>query len=190
MKEKLSEKIFNKVRSDIISGRYSARDFISESEIAQAYGVSKSPVKEALHLLADQGYLISYPRKGYMVNTYSREEINQIQQIRRNLETLCVQLAIKNATDQEIESLRLTIVGDDMSAEPEKTINYRFHMGLAKISANPFLVQTLDKLVNITSMTQIDRDPDVTNFNHIIDALIKRDEEEAVSWLLRDIIYI
>ena len=88
MKEKLSEKIFAQLRGEIIAGKYTARDFISESEIAERYGVSKAPVKDALHLLADQGYLVSYPRKGYMVNTFTNEEDNQIQQIRRCLETL------------------------------------------------------------------------------------------------------
>ena len=187
MKEKLSEKIFAQLRGDIIGGRYTARDFISESEIAQRYGVSKAPVKDALHLLADQGYLVSYPRKVYMVNTFSREEVNQIQQIRRCLETLCVQLVIENATDAQIEALRETITGVDMSAEPEKTINYRFHMGLAGISGNPMLVKTLEKLVNIASMTQIQRMPDSTNFNHIVDALLARDLNQAEYWIKTDI---
>ena len=190
MKEKLSEKIFTQMRRDIVGGKYTARDFISESEIAEAYSVSKAPVKEALHLLADQGYLVSYPRKGYMVNTFSREEINQIQQVRRNLETLCVQLAIQNATDEEIESLTQTIEGVNMSEEPRNTINYRFHMGLARISGNPMLAETLEKLVNIASMTQIHRTPDVSNFKHIIEALRARDPEQAEYWIRTDIAHV
>lgn len=187
MKEKLSEKIFAQVRSDIISGKYTARDFISESEIAATYQVSKAPVKEALHLLADQGYLVSYPRKGYMINSYSQEEINQIQQVRRSLELLCIELVIQNATDAEIESLRTAISGDDMSQKPEETINYRFHMGLARISGNKVLAEVLDKLVNIASMTQIRRTPDISNFTHIIEAALKRDVEEAKYWIQTDI---
>lgn len=187
MKEKLSEKIFAQLRGDIIAGKYTARDFISESEIAERYGVSKAPVKDALHLLADQGYLVSYPRKGYMVNTFTNEEVNQIQQIRRCLETLCVQLAIENATDEEIERLRDTTIGADMSESPEQTVNYRFHMGLAGISGNPVLVKTLEKLVNIASMTQITRRPDYSNFHHIIDALLARDQEQAKYWIITDI---
>jgi len=187
MKEKLSDKILIQVRTDIINGKYSSRDFISENDIAEAYGVSKAPVKDALHLLADQGYLVSYPRRGYMINTFSREEVNQIQQVRRSLESLCVRLVIANATDDEILALRGTTAGADMSANPEETINYRFHMGLAKISGNRFLVDTLDKLVNIASMTQINRTPDIDNFNHIIDAALARDLEKAEYWIRTDI---
>ena len=187
MKEKLSEKIFAQLRGDIIAGKYTARDFISESEIAERYGVSKAPVKDAMHLLADQGYLVSYPRKGYMVNTFTNEEVNQIQQIRRCLETLCVQLAIENATDEEIGRLRDTTIGADMSESPEQTDNYRFHMGLAGISGNPVLVKTLENLVNIASMTQIRRRPDYSNFHHIIDALLARNQEQAKYWIITDI---
>lgn len=188
--KKLSEEIFGKVRGDIIAGRYSARDFISESEIAKVYGVSKAPVKEALHLLADQGYLVSFPRKGYMVNTFSQVEVNQIQEVRRCLEVLCVRRAIEHATDDEIVSLRAAIEDTTKSDEPEKTVNYRFHMRLAEISGNPVLPQTLERLVNIASMTQMHREPDVENFEHIIDALIRRDEETAVQWICKDIVNV
>ena len=98
-----------------------------------------------------------------------------------------MQLVIENATDAQIEALRETITGVDMSAEPEKTINYRFHMGLAGISGNPMLVKTLEKLVNIASMTQIQRMPDSTNFNHIVDALLARDLNQAEYWIKTDI---
>ena len=186
MKEKLSEKIFAQLRGDIIAEKYTARDFISESEIAERYGVSKAPVKDALHLLADQGYLVSYPRKGYMVNTFTNEEVNQIQQIRRCLETLCVQLAIENATDEEIGRLRDTTIGADMSESPEQTVNYRFHMGTRHRRPSQTR-KTLEKLVNIASMTQIRRRPDYSNFHHIIDALLARDQEQAKYWIITDI---
>ena len=187
LKKKLSEEVFAKVRGDIIAGKYSARDFISESEIAKEYNVSKAPVKEALHLLADQGYLVSYPRKGYMVNTFSRDEVNQIQEVRRALETLCVQRVVKYAADDEINSLQEAIMDTTSKDEPEKTVNYRFHMKLAEISGNPVIPQTLEKLVNIASMTQIDRAADIDNFKEIIKALQKRDEKAAVHWIQTDI---
>lgn len=106
MEEKLSHKIYVEIRNGILDGEYSARDFLSEAQIAKKYGVSKAPVKEALHILADQGYLISYPRRGYMINTYSDEELDKIQEIRKTLEALCVRLAISKASDEELEALR------------------------------------------------------------------------------------
>ena len=74
--------------------------------LRKRYQVSKAPVKQALRILAGQGYLTSYPRKGYLVSAYSVEEVNQLQEIRRCLESLCVRLAIQNASDEEIRSLQ------------------------------------------------------------------------------------
>lgn len=190
MEEKLSSKIYTEIRKDILDGAYSPRDFLSEAQIAAKYGVSKAPVKEALHILADQGYLISYPRRGYMVNTYSDQEIDDIQEIRKTIESLCVRLAIRRASDKEIEDLRFYKNETDHNLDPRETINARFHIGLAKISGNPFLPETLQPLVNKASMSQIKRDPDTDNFDKIIDAMLQRDETAALYWLDQDIRYL
>lgn len=190
MDEKLSTKIYTEVRNDILCGVYSARDFISEGQIAKKYGVSKAPVKEALHILAEQGFIISYPRKGYMVNMYSTEEINKIQEIRRNLETLCLQRIIRYATDQEIASLRDTFAGEKKSLNPDETINVRFHMALAEISRNDFLPEILRGLVYKATLSQMGREPDIEHFERIVESLLERNEEKAIQFLHEDIVDI
>lgn len=190
MTEKLSEKIYIKVRTDILTGKYSSREFISESQIAGKYGVSKAPVKEALHTLADQGYIVSYPRRGYMINTYSIDEINKMQEIRRELETLCIKRIVKNAADAQINDLRFYVGEDANSFDPQQTINARFHLKLAELSGNEFLTETLRPLILRTSMSQINARADTDHFDHIVAALQERDTEAAVKWLLIDIHYL
>lgn len=189
MKEKISDRIYTEIRKEIIDGVYSARDFISEQQIADRYGVSKAPVKEALHVLADQGFLVGFPRRGYMVNTYSDEEINKIQEVRRALETLCIKKVIKEASDEDIRTLRV-YRDDRYEMNPRATINYSFHIGLARLTGNEFLVESLSPLVSKASMTHIKSDPDVENFEKIVDALLERDEKKAISLLEDDIRYL
>lgn len=188
--EKLSTKIYEEIRSDIIQGKYNARDFLSESMIARKYGVSKAPVKEAMHTLVSQGYLIIYPRKGYMVNILSNDEINQIQTIRRELGVLSVRLAIKNATDEQIESLRFYKDPVEKNMDPRETVNSKFYIELARISGNKFLPETVSPLVNKASMRNIREEADTAHFDKIIDAMLERNEEKAVNYLLEDIRYI
>lgn len=190
MEEKLSTKIYVEVRDDILRGAYGPRDFISEGQIAKKYDVSKAPVKEALHILADHGFIVGYPRKGYMVNVYSTDEINQVQEIRRNLESLCIRRAIQHATDKEIQALRDVFEGEKNSLNPGETVNVRFHMALAEISHNNFLPETLRGLVYKATLTQIGREPDVRHFEQIVEALLERDEEKAIRYLYDDIIDI
>ncbi|MFR8519336.1 MAG: GntR family transcriptional regulator [Emergencia timonensis] len=190
MEEKLSDKIYAEIRNGIIDGEYSARDFLSEAQVAKKYGVSKAPVKEALHILADQGYLISYPRRGYMINTYSDEELDKIQEIRKTLEALCVRLAIAKASDEDLEELRFYRDGETRALDPRETVNFKFHIGLARLSGNEFLVDTLIPLVIKASMNKINCEADIDNFDKIIDAMLARDEAKALQYLDEDIRYL
>jgi len=144
----------------------------SEAQLAKQFGVSKAPVRDALHLLCSQGYLISYPRKGYMINMYSAQEINQVQVIRRQLEKLCVELAIENATDEEILSLEADLI----DAFIEK------HKG----SKNAILQDLLYK----ASMAAIKSSSNLEKHEHIVDALLERNLEKAQQYLEEDIMLL
>lgn len=187
MKESLTEKIYTELRDKILDGKITSREFISESQIAQEYAVSKAPVKQALHILASQGYLVSYPRKGYMVASYDNGEVNQIQEIRRCLESLCVRLAIQSASDEEILSLRMYEGMDQNSLDPRSAINTQFHNRLAEISGNKFLPETLRPLILKSTMSNIRSAPDIEHFEKIVQAMLDRDEELAVKLLCEDV---
>jgi len=116
MAEKLSEKIYSQLRREIEAGKIDGRTILSECQLATEFNVSKAPVRDALHLLCSQGYLISLPRKGYMVN-----------------------IVIERAADAEIESLR-TLISDGCDAKTaSETSNAMFHMKLAELSGNKYL---------------------------------------------------
>lgn len=187
MEEKLSTKIVNEIRMDIIHGKYHPRELLSESDMAKKYGVSKAPVKEAMHTLCDQGYLISYPRRGYMLNFYTDAEINEMQEIRRSLEGVCVKLAIQKASDKEIEALRNFENSGIKELDPRETVNTKFHLGLAELSGNSFMPEVLKPLVSRIGMSRIDYEADTEHFVKIIDAMLERNEEKALQYLYEDI---
>ena len=187
MAEKLSTKVYNGIRSDIISGAIGSKTFLNEGEVGEKYGVSRAPVRDALHLLCEQGYLLSFPRKGYMVNTYTNEEINKMQEIRMHLEKLSIRLAIEHATEEERESLREFTRQQSNSLSPEQSNNFRFHMRLAEIGKNEFLPLQIKDLVNKSSLASITKDSDLASHDAIVDALLERDIEKACKCLEEDI---
>ena len=187
MANKLSEQIYGSILKDIVSGVYAPREFISEAQIAAKYGVSKAPVKDAMHILASEGFLLSYPKRGYMVNVYTTEEINNIQEVRRALETLAMRKAIVTATDEELNALRFYQENEELQCRPGETVNTRFHMGIARLAKNKALEETLYPLLVKASSYNIMGDPDIQNFDHIVDAMLARDEELAVKCLLEDV---
>lgn len=190
MAEKLSEKVYDSIKRDIDKGKIDGRTFLSESQLAKDFGVSKAPVRDALHLLCSQGYLISYPRKGYMVNVFSADEVNQVQVIRRQIEKLCAKLVIENATDEEILSLREYTKSQSGAIDPTKTNNSLFHMRLAEITKNQYLPAVLSDLLYKASQAQIRGQSNLEKHNLIIDALLERDLAKAEKCLEDDIAFL
>ncbi|MGI6255035.1 MAG: GntR family transcriptional regulator [Acutalibacter sp.] len=189
MKEKISDTIYDAILKNIVTGVYTPRDFISEAQIAAQYGVSKAPVKEAMHILASEGFLVSYPKRGYMINVYTTEEMNKIQEVRRVLEALAVRKAIVSATDDELKALRFYREKKELQYRPGETVNTKFHMGIAKLAGNNFLEEALYPLLIKASVYNITGEPDAENFDHIVDAMLARDTELAVQCLIEDICF-
>lgn len=188
MSSKLSTRIYNSIREGIVKGMISEQEFLTEKSLAEKYEVSKAPVRDALHLLCSQGYLVSYPRKGYMVSRYSQKDIQEMHQIRLPLEQLAVTLAIQNATDEEIESLRQfsKLTGD--TPDPHQTNNTRFHLRLAEISGNSKLPIVLQELITKVSLYWIEVSNGGEYHEQIIDALLQRDLDAALQALEADLV--
>ena len=186
MEEKLSNSIYTDIRDKIIRGEIDDRTFLTESDLAKQYGVSKAPIRDALHLLCSNGYLVSYPRKGYMVKLYNRTEIEQMQQVRLHLEKLSIELVIANATDEQISALRKYNEQYEYVTDPDMSNNARFHMGLARISGNPYLAATLEPLIHNISRYWIEANFDFRHYLAIIDALLQRDLPLALQALEAD----
>lgn len=190
MKDKLSEKIYSSIKLDIENGLIDSRTFLTESQTAKKFSVSKAPVRDAFHLLCSQGYLISYPRKGYMVNLFSNDEINQIQVVRKHLEKLSIRLVIENANDEEIKLLYEYTKIQLNNNDPSKTNNSLFHLKLAKLSKNEYLPIVLNELLIKASQSQIKEKSNFQKHNNIIDALLERNYEKAILCLDEDIIFL
>lgn len=194
MQEKKSTRIYEAIKVDIMSGRFDTRTFLNAGEIAEKYQVSKAPVRDALQMLCDQGYLVSYPRKGYMVNVFNREEANQIQNVRRHVEKYCVELAIEHATDEEIKSLEcytkrnLLEQRNQYQSElgPESN-NLQFHVRLAEIGGNEYLTEIVKSLVGKITMANIDTASDFSYHEKVVEALLDRNLEAAVRYIEADI---
>lgn len=185
--KKKSENIYDAILESILNGTYAAGEFLSEAQIAAKFEVSKAPVKDAMHLLSNEGFLVRYPMRGYMVNFYTVEDINNIQEVRQVLETLAIRKAIKTATDSELKELLFYHNQEEMQYTPSKTINTKFHMGIAKLAHNEALETALYPMLLKAAVYNITKKPDTKNFDKIVDAMLARNEELAVKYLLEDV---
>ncbi len=101
----LREKIFLKLRQDILDGRYKAGDSLVELKLAEEMGVSRTPVREAIRQLELEGLVSCIPNKGVVVEGISRQDIEDIYAIRESMEGLAARWAIERMDKESLKEL-------------------------------------------------------------------------------------
>lgn len=98
--------IYDYLRGEIVRGRMLPNAPVSEKELAESLGVSRTPIREALLKLADDGLVEVYPQIGTFVSPIKSSEVIDSQFVRESLETAAVAKAIERITDDDVERLR------------------------------------------------------------------------------------
>ena len=102
----LTDQIFRKIQTAIVSGEIAAGSKISEPELARVYGISRGPLREAIHRLEGQKLVERTAHVGARVVSLSHQQLFELYQIRENLEGLACRLAAQSIDKQQILNLR------------------------------------------------------------------------------------
>ncbi len=185
------ERAYTGIRARIVDGSYRPGTPLSEPTLARLHGTSRTPVREALARLAEEGYVDRVPGRGYSVRRITIQLIRDTFDIRRLLEGATATRASQLASDEERRDItRLAsfryVVGDLASYRRAEAANARFHLAIASASHNRFaerlvrqcLLQ-MDRFVSIGA--NIAPLSDEANRDHleIADAISQRDPERA-----------
>ena len=146
------DQVIEMIKGAILSGKMEPGDPIVENKVAQDLGVGTPLVREALIELEHQGFVQKFPFKGTSVTKLSPAEIEHIFRLRVELEALAIEWAKKNATAADIAELRrladgMTRGAHDMELDSFYENDIAFHRKLWQMSGNPYLVDTLERLV-------------------------------------------
>lgn len=188
--QSLREVVLDELRREIIDGRFPQGERLFEEEIARELDVSRNPVREALQMLALEGFVELLPRRGARVATVSPKRAQELFEVRESLEGLMARLAARNRTDAEMAELRLLVeAGQDAVAAGELTalpeLNTRFHSTLAVASHNELLREQLARLSHMIAWVYKKR---ITQRSvqswaehaRIVDAIAASDEQAAL----------
>lgn len=153
-RQSMTEKVLEALREDIINWVYEENDMITEAEISEKFGVSKTPSREALNYLCMEGFLDKIPNKGYLVRGLSVAELQSLFQFPgESWKRPPQRLAIQYAGKEELAHLEAE-VHKQIAAMKEGTyrqysdMNMQFHMSVAYLSRNPYLISTLEGTLN------------------------------------------
>lgn len=179
---------YSLILSAIDSGSYRPGDRLVESELAERFGVSRTPVREALQRLETQS-MLKRDGRSLIVATLDHNQLAELYTVRAELEALAARLAARHATPEEIRVLA-GMVADDRKilGDPQllARTNRRFHHQLHLASHNRYLVQQLDlvhrsmALMARTTLAAKGRDAiSLDEHQAIVDAIGRRDESSA-----------
>lgn len=146
----LAEQVFRRIQAAIVQGEIAPGSKISEPELARTYGISRGPLREAIHRLEGQRLVIRVPHAGARVVSLGVRELVELYQIRESLEGMACRLAAQRITRAEVDELRRVLDAHERDEAfqagrgyYQQEGDYDFHYRIIQASGNATLVQLL-----------------------------------------------
>jgi DNA-binding GntR family transcriptional regulator len=134
------------IENDIVAGRFAPGERLDEVSLAERYGVSRTPIREALHALAASGLLEVRPHRGTIVVEVSPERLFEMFEIMGEMEAMCARRAARRMTEAEYHEMDIAHAACGAAAQREDSDQYyyeneRFHFCIYEGSHNGFLAE-------------------------------------------------
>lgn len=185
------ERVYNTLQQWIIDGTLLPDERLNDMELAQYFSVSRTPVREALQMLAEQKLITVVPSSGTYVAPIDQEDMKHVYQLLIRLQVTAVELIIDRATPADLA--QLTAINESFfqcarqgTAADATKADFAFHHYLAQCSGNPYLVSFSDNLIakacrNENRFFTENHDPQKSYDDHnaIVEALRSHDLDTA-----------
>jgi DNA-binding GntR family transcriptional regulator len=148
----LREKILEHIRDAIISGTLKAGSRVSEPELAERYGISRTPIREAFRQLESEGYLTVIPRRGAVVSEFTQKDVEDFYAIKSILEGYAARQACNKLTEKELDRLqanntRLAELAEHNDFKSFFKVHNDFHEMFIKAADNEKLHELITSVV-------------------------------------------
>jgi DNA-binding GntR family transcriptional regulator len=142
----LRQSVYEALVELVVEGRLQPGEHLVETELARQLGVSRQPVREALHRLEAEGWVDLRPNQGAFVHVPTDEEVDQLLDVRELLEVETARLAAHEATARDLARLRAICHEGEAAVEAGDTgrfvaVNNEFHAELAAVAGNAVLAE-------------------------------------------------
>jgi len=177
------------MKADIYSHDHEIR--LDERQLSESLGVSRTPIREAMTVLEQEGFLRTVPRRGVFIVRKTKKQIVEMIEMWAALESMAARLATVNASDEDIAELR-TMFDEFRNSTPAEHIdeysdaNIAFHQAIIRLSGSHLMGKTIENLfihvraIRRLTISQSDRaSRSIVDHMRIIEALERRDTELA-----------
>jgi DNA-binding GntR family transcriptional regulator len=157
----LYEQVAERLRTRIFAHELQPGGWIDEQALALEYGISRTPLREALKVLASEGLVVLKPRRGCYVTELSEQDIDEVFPVMALLEGRVAEEAARRITSADFA--RLEAIHADLekhaaanNADRFFEVNQRFHNALQDIAGNRYLAQLIDDARQVIKLTRRD----------------------------------
>jgi DNA-binding GntR family transcriptional regulator len=145
------QKAYHRIKREILTGAFQAGAKLAVADLARKLDMGKTPIREALHLLQDQGFVEIIPRAGCFVSVWTVEDVQDIFQLRCIVEGATAELAAQNITEEELRELEEVLGTSYVAGDTETYLqhlkeNREFHHRVAVASRNKRLASLVHNL--------------------------------------------
>jgi len=192
-----ADKLISNIRKEVSSGILKPGDQLEVNALAERFGVSRTPIREAIRTLVESGVLETRPRKGSFVRVLSAKQLLDLFQVAAELEGMACRLAALSLTKENVEAIERGLAKCTQAAEVQNNAEYAmanldFHTAIHNASGNDWLIEQLRQLqINLNSYRTMPYEirgrlnKSTDEHKIICDAILSGDGEHACN-LMRD----
>ena len=147
--ENLSARVYSEIKNLILSNEVMPGQKLHHQQLSERLGVSRTPVREALTRLVQEGYASFLPNRGFTCKEIRMQEADELYDLREALEAFAVEKAIENLTEAELDRLRekMRLYGEDVHnrfTRERLVYDQDVHLSIAQLAGNETLKNTLE----------------------------------------------
>jgi DNA-binding GntR family transcriptional regulator len=185
-----SEFVYDALCEAIQQGKFVVGERIREEEIAKSFGVSRTPVREALHRMQQRGLVELHGGRGLVLVELGGKDISELYAMREILEGSAARFAAEHASELEISVMRKRMIEfEKAEKDPARmaAINSQFHQAIYDGAHNRYLIQTLRELLDTMALLQkttfsVPARPSLAHKEHMdmVKAIERRDPDRTI----------
>ena len=187
-----SDKAYIHILEMLIAGKVRCGQPVDEKNLCEDLSIGKTPLREALTRLAQEGYVVAVPRKGMTYVSFGISDLNTLFEIRFALNGLYTERIIENITDQQIQEIETLVITNH---EDQYLKDHAFYTLLSEGCNDKYMAENMNKVKNLCLIAlrplqknlsvQLDRIDD--EYMQIVQALKNRDKEQLAKLLIQQI---
>lgn len=156
----LYQEVAERLRQRIFAHELTPGTWIDEQKLAEQYGISRTPLREALKVLASEGLVELKPRRGCYVTEISRQDLDDIFPLMAMLEGRCAADAVRRAKPADIKALRAThdrleVAARDGQINAFFEANQAFHRQIQELAGNRWLLSVIQDLRKVLKLSRL-----------------------------------